>query len=205
MSFQTECCCFWSVSSEVWGQYKHSPECLSVTEKLLLCFLDFIDCHVDFACSGISIGLRVFLWLMVCWFLSLKAQNRLHIHVWSPRLCLWAAFLSFTYRRDVLLLHTRSSTVTLVRQHVWQASTDDSSLLTPKTHLHSYLGITQGGLKYSGLWSKHVMPQPTRFQPESGKLFTHLTPSALSASAREEISAVRAHLRLRQVKTSLCI
>lgn len=49
----------------------------NITGKQSHCFAgfqDFIGCHVDFACSGISIGLRVFLWLMVCVF-----------RLWSPQ------------------------------------------------------------------------------------------------------------------------
>lgn len=71
VSSQTERDCSWSGSSETWGQYKHSlarHRQYHWKAKLLLCSQDFIGCHVDFACSGISIGLRVFLWLMVCVF-----------------------------------------------------------------------------------------------------------------------------------------
>lgn len=66
----------------VWnmGQYKHSPahhRQYHWKAKLLHCSSDFIGCHVDFACSGISIGLCVFLWLMVCVFPAVKSA-------WEP-------------------------------------------------------------------------------------------------------------------------
>lgn len=53
------------------GQYKHSPahhRQYHWKAKLLHRSQDFIGCHVDFACSGISIGLSMILWLMVCVF-----------------------------------------------------------------------------------------------------------------------------------------
>lgn len=76
----------------VWntGQYKHSPahhRQYHWKAKLLHNSQGFIGCHVDFRCSGVSVGRCVFVWLMVCVF-SLwnqqEPQTAEHIRVSLP-------------------------------------------------------------------------------------------------------------------------
>ncbi len=64
VSFQTERECFWSGSSETrvnTNTHQHITDSITEKQSLLHNSPDFFGCDVDFACSGMSIGLSVFL------------------------------------------------------------------------------------------------------------------------------------------------
>lgn len=88
-SFQMEHECSWSGSSETWVN-RNTHQYITQTEKQRCCITPQILLAVMliFSCSGISIGLSVLVWLMVCVFpgceiSSPRAQNSLHNSVWS--------------------------------------------------------------------------------------------------------------------------
>ena len=98
------------------GQYKHSPahhRQYHWKAKLLHRSQDFIGCHVDFACSGISIGLSMILWLMVCVFWLWNQQPEspepaAHQDLKSttpPGSCLWVLLLMQPQHISLSLLY----------------------------------------------------------------------------------------------------
>lgn len=103
------------------GQYKHSlahHRQYHWKAKLQHNSQDFIGCHVDFSRSGISIGLSVFVWLMVCvfrlWNQQPESPNSLHISVWSlpppAGLGLWVPPLMQTQHISLSFSQAREST-----------------------------------------------------------------------------------------------
>lgn len=102
------------------GQYKHSPahhRQYHWKAKMLHNSLDFIGCHVDFSCSGISMGLSVFVWLMVCVFWvwnqqpeSLKQPAHQCLKSTTPSgLCLWVLLLMQTQHISLSNSQSRDS------------------------------------------------------------------------------------------------